>query len=147
MAARRVFMLAKNIARYNACNIVDIEEWNILTNAFFNDPFNLSIIAIVWFLTKHYFLALIISNYTQIFQYSVISFGTFTLFNHTIFILISYQVDNLHPITIYLWQFIFCIWWFDKKWRRGAHLLSSNIWKYEWIIIKTSVPQILNRVS
>ena len=74
-------MLAKNIARYNACNIVDIEEWNILTNAFFNDPFNLSIIAIVWFLTKHYFLALIISNYTQIFQYSVISFGTFTLYN------------------------------------------------------------------
>ena len=69
-------MLAKNIARYNACNIVDIEEWNILTNAFFNDPFNLSIIAIVWFLTKHYFLALIISNYTQIFQYSVISLGT-----------------------------------------------------------------------
>ena len=129
MAARRVFMLAKNIARYNACNIVDIEEWNILTNAFFNDPFNLSIIAIVWFLTKHYFLALIISNYTQIFQYSVISFGTFTLFNHTIFILIPYQVDNLHPITIYLCQFIFCTWWFGKKWRRGAHLLSSKYLK------------------
>ena len=78
MAARRVFMLAKNIVRYNACNIVDIEEWNILTNAFFNDLSNLSIITMVWLLTKHYFLALIISNYTQIFQYSVISLGTFT---------------------------------------------------------------------
>ena len=74
-------MLAKNIVRYNACNIVDIEEWNILTNAFFNDPSNLSIITIVWLLTKHYFLALMISNYTQIFQYSVISLGTITLYN------------------------------------------------------------------
>ena len=161
MAARRVFMLAKNIARYNACNIVDIEEWNILTNAFFNDLSNLSIITMIWLWTKHYFLSLIISNYTQIFQYSVISLGTFTLFivhdiqctykstsfNHTIFILISYQVDNLHPITIYLCQFIFCTWWVDKKWRRGPIYCHQNIWKYEWIIIKTSVPQTLNRVS
>ena len=146
MAARRVFMLAKNIARYNACNIVDIEEWNILTNAFFNDPFNLSIIAIVWFLTKHYFLALIISNYTQIFQYSVISFGTFTLIIQYLF---SYHTKLItYTLLRYIYANLYSVLDdLSKNEDVGPIYCHQNIWKYEWIIIKTSVPQTLNRVS
>ena len=146
MAARRVFMLAKNIVRYNACNIVDIEEWNILTNAFFNDLSNLSIITMVWLLTKHYFLALIISNYTQIFQYSVINFGTFTLIIQYLF---SYHTKL---ITYTLLQYIYANSYsvlddLAKNEDVGPIYCHQNIWKYEWIIIKTFIPQTLNRVS
>ena len=133
----------KSIARYKACNIVDIEEWNILTNAFFSDPSNLSIITMVWLLTKHYFLALIISIYTQIFQYSEINLGTFTSYlfwYHTKLItytLSKYISANSYSVLDDL----------AKNENMGPIYCHQNIWKYEWIIIKTSVLQTLNRVS